>query len=617
MATYDEIYGKRVEVLSSDPTLTSANEGQVWYNSTSGTLKGVVQSAAWSSASPMTLAKAYRFGGGTPTAAFAAGGSPYVATTEEYNGSGWSAGGDIGTPRAQGGSAGTLTAGLIYGGYFNPPASTKNETEEYNGTSWSEQSNLSSARYSQGGFGTQTAAVYTNGYSNPPPSTVADTEEYNGSSWSEGNNSSTLRMDVGTAGTLTAGMIFGGQSPPPAVHANTELYDGTNWTAGPSMNSARSQLGGVGTQTSALAYGGRYLSGPGLRVLTEAYDGTSWSETADLATATRCLSSPKSNTGNSAALAIGGLAPSATAKTEEFNKSVVTTTAGAWASGGNIPTAVNGQIGVGSLTAGLAALGHSTTAAQNTTIEYDGTTWTEGGDANTARNLAGGLGIQTAAIAAGGLAPPNPPFSGVTKSESYNGSSWTEGPTINTGRYGIGGAGIQTAGVIFAGYSEDYPGYITLTEEWDGSSWTESGDLSTARHYVGSIGSQTAAMCLGGSQPPPATAIVEEYNGSTWTSGTALMAATQQIRASGNASLALAYSGYNTTYAAQSYLWNDTAWITQPSLATGRNECAGCASGSSSTAAFACGGEIPARTNTTENFTAGTTSIDPKTLTTS
>ena len=47
MATYEEIYGKRVEVLDADPTLTSAYEGQVWYNSATGTLKSVVSFGAW------------------------------------------------------------------------------------------------------------------------------------------------------------------------------------------------------------------------------------------------------------------------------------------------------------------------------------------------------------------------------------------------------------------------------------------------------------------------------------------------------------------------------------------------------------------------------------------
>ena len=49
MATYEEIYGKRVEVLDADPTLTSAYEGQVWYNSASGTLKSVGKFDAWRS----------------------------------------------------------------------------------------------------------------------------------------------------------------------------------------------------------------------------------------------------------------------------------------------------------------------------------------------------------------------------------------------------------------------------------------------------------------------------------------------------------------------------------------------------------------------------------------
>jgi hypothetical protein len=44
MATYEEIHGKRVETFSSDPTLDSTYEGQVWFNSTSGTLKTVVAS---------------------------------------------------------------------------------------------------------------------------------------------------------------------------------------------------------------------------------------------------------------------------------------------------------------------------------------------------------------------------------------------------------------------------------------------------------------------------------------------------------------------------------------------------------------------------------------------
>jgi len=48
MATYKQIFGKQIEFLSTDPA--NEGEGQIWYNSTSGTFKSVVVSEAWSSA---------------------------------------------------------------------------------------------------------------------------------------------------------------------------------------------------------------------------------------------------------------------------------------------------------------------------------------------------------------------------------------------------------------------------------------------------------------------------------------------------------------------------------------------------------------------------------------
>jgi hypothetical protein len=48
MTTYSDIRGYRVKYLASDPTLNTSTEGQVWYNSTSGTLKSLVQIKAWS-----------------------------------------------------------------------------------------------------------------------------------------------------------------------------------------------------------------------------------------------------------------------------------------------------------------------------------------------------------------------------------------------------------------------------------------------------------------------------------------------------------------------------------------------------------------------------------------
>ena len=51
MATYKEIFGKQIKFLSSDPD--NEAEGQIWYNSTSNTLKTVVNSGAWAATAPI------------------------------------------------------------------------------------------------------------------------------------------------------------------------------------------------------------------------------------------------------------------------------------------------------------------------------------------------------------------------------------------------------------------------------------------------------------------------------------------------------------------------------------------------------------------------------------
>ena len=56
--------------------------------------------------------------------------------------------------------AGTLTAGLVAGGWYD---SNQADSEEYDGTAWTEGNNLNTARRYSGGFGTQTAALLAGG----------------------------------------------------------------------------------------------------------------------------------------------------------------------------------------------------------------------------------------------------------------------------------------------------------------------------------------------------------------------------------------------------------------------------------------------------------------------
>ena len=132
MSTYEELHGKRVEVFSSDPTLDSSYEGQVWFNSTSGTLKTVLSTGAWVSATPSPNGGSSRMGFGSQTAAVMAGGATGPGNqsyVEEYNGSGWTNATAMPTTRQDGGSAGTITAGLVCGGGKHPGLA--NETEEW------------------------------------------------------------------------------------------------------------------------------------------------------------------------------------------------------------------------------------------------------------------------------------------------------------------------------------------------------------------------------------------------------------------------------------------------------------------------------------------------------
>ena len=236
-----------------------------------------VTAGAWASGGNLNTARNYIAGFGIQTSAVGVGGHTGPANsqaTEEYDGSSWTNGNNLGTARFSSGGCGTLTAGLVAGG---GPAG-KDETEEYDGTNWSEQSDLNTSRLEISLFGVQTAAVGAGGYDGTAP--TAATEEYNGSSWTAGENMGTARKSIapGGAGTLTAGLICGGgPSSPPYTSVHTEEYDGTDWTAGGNLLTAvaGNVMTSGGTQTAAVQ--GKTAA------TTEAYNGTVWSTNPALA----------------------------------------------------------------------------------------------------------------------------------------------------------------------------------------------------------------------------------------------------------------------------------------------------------------------------------------------
>lgn len=206
MSTYREIIGKKIKKVSSDPS--SGTDGQMWYNSTTQSLRGAAILSAWSS------------GGNTLDSRFASGG------------------------------AGTQTAGLIFGGYGSPtvtpvPAGTTiATTEEYNGVGWTSGGAMNNNRHYMCGMGTQTAGLAGGG---EPVPLIQKTEEYNGTAWSEVNTNPTpFKYQFTGTGTQTAGLsIMGYQQPTGTVTGACYEYDGTNWTSGGSGNTARMSGGGA------------------------------------------------------------------------------------------------------------------------------------------------------------------------------------------------------------------------------------------------------------------------------------------------------------------------------------------------------------------------------------
>ena len=102
MATLKDIKGTNIQSVDEDPS--NPVVGQIWYNSTSRVLKGLklTTTGSWATGGSLSDAR-YGFWAsfGLQTAAVACGGadSPneFFATTEEYNGSSWTAGGNIPT----------------------------------------------------------------------------------------------------------------------------------------------------------------------------------------------------------------------------------------------------------------------------------------------------------------------------------------------------------------------------------------------------------------------------------------------------------------------------------------------------------------------------------------
>ena len=615
MSTYKAIVGKKIKSVTADPS--DSADGQMWYNSTTQSLRGITSGSAWSSSAGQINAYPQTYGGGTQTAGWICGGyDPSKSTrTEEYNGSGWSVGGTLNTARADIMAAGLQTAGLAAMG-DNHPGSPRGitNTEEYDGTTWTNVNSSPGGMFENCGAscGTQTTYVAVGGRSGPPNSAQTTTMKYDGTNWTTAGSYPAALRNIYHSGVQTASIATGGETDPgPAVNTSAE-YDGSSWTAAATSPLTRKAGGRAGTQTAGLFFGGSPGNPNGTATLT--YDGTTFS--LDPASLTTPMGGMASST-NGTSTAAWACNPNPQTM-EEYNKSTTVVTAAAWAAGNSLSTARNSMFTgpIGTQDAGYAAGGATPGGRSNATEEYNGTSWTTVNTVPVSLSSRGGAGTQTAAVLFSGTPTP----SVVDTTTEYDGTNYSEGGALNVARgYGPIAAGTQTAALCGGGYNPSPPILnVTVTEYYNGTAWTSQPSANPQTYGGASGGTQAAAWMVSG-LPPSTPKQAFEWNGSSWTAGNAYGTAKVLNLFGGGPQTAAWMCGGSEDPGLRTFTnhYDGTTWATAPSLGTARS---GYCQGGTQAAGLIAGGtstEPSTRTTATEEFTGETTSANIKTFSTS
>ena len=324
MATYKGISGLNIKSLSSDPS--NLNEGEMWYNLTSGTLKVAPFVESWASGG--SLSNPFHGGnssfGSTPAGVHVGGTAPpgtISGNTELYDGTAWTA-----NPNAcpvsigYGTGGGPQTAGIITSGESPPGSGTA--TIKFDGSAWTSAPSRTTGAQNATGMGTQTSYIVVGG-SFPPSWTVqTTTQTFDGASWSTEPNSYPTATDVAFGGGTAAAAVIGGGNPGATTASNT--WDGSAWTAAPVMLSARYKGAYAGTSTDAFQIGG-YDTPSGGFTDTTVFDGTTWGTNPSTASGTSGGSAAGFTGGPGGVIKMGGDYGTQTT-CEEFTRAITAET---------------------------------------------------------------------------------------------------------------------------------------------------------------------------------------------------------------------------------------------------------------------------------------------------
>ena len=325
MATYINLHGNNVPIVSSDPS--NPIDGEIWYNSSTKTFKGHLYApGAFSTGGAVPQIVRGGGSGGTQTAAWLAGGLQYPGDTKNktwtYNGTSWTAANDIPANQFIGGSTGPDSAGLLWDGIGSYGPGTA--TYEWDGTNWTTSGAIPAigpgGNSYASGTGTQTAALAIGGIGDPPPAVVNRVLTYNGASWSTGTVTPVTTAGTAGDGPETATWIGGGYNGASLPTQSFE-FNGSSWTASGTIGTALPQSlngNGWGPQTSGIIGGGT-SSAPTAKI-SQTYDGTSWAAGSNMSTSRQNSAYSSKSAGTQTGFIAGGWESTGnTAATEEYD----------------------------------------------------------------------------------------------------------------------------------------------------------------------------------------------------------------------------------------------------------------------------------------------------------
>jgi len=242
MSTYKGIKGFSVKFVSADPPV--AQEGQVFYNSTTEKLK---------------------------------------VFTAQAGSSSWSSGPALATGVSGARGTGTAAGGFIFGGATGPQPGGSNQSQTWSGSAWANAPTMpyqTQAHFGNNDSGGASSSLSAGGRNGPGSGEgLTSTASWNGSAWSSEATMPDGRRYGFSAGTGENIIASGGlaASPPTGFPGASNTYNGTAWASAPALNTNRSNGVSGGTFPSGIAAAGCAPPYCAASVVTETWNGSTWS----------------------------------------------------------------------------------------------------------------------------------------------------------------------------------------------------------------------------------------------------------------------------------------------------------------------------------------------------